>query len=110
TFADDDTLEAIHSTLSVNNIWADLSTVGEEDAEAGAIITALGLTNISGNINQTTSWTMADGHIVVEQFLFDFADVGALDFTADIAGLTPATLDKIYAMENSGLDPASEEA
>lgn len=107
---DDDTLEALDSTLSINNIWADLSTVGEEDPEAAEIINALGLTRISGNISQISSWTMDDGHIVVDEFLFDFADVGALDITADITGFTPNLLDKIYALQSSGLDPESEQA
>lgn len=111
TFAeDDDSLEALDSTLYVNNIWADLSTVGEDDADAGAVIAALGLTTISGNISQISSWSMADGHIVVDEFLFDFADIGALDITADITGFTPNMMDKIYALQASGLDPESEQA
>jgi hypothetical protein len=110
TFDDNDALESIASTMSISNIWADLSTVGEEEPEAGAIIQSLGLTNISGNISQSMNWTMADGHMVIDEFLFDFADVAALNFTADITGFTPAMLDKVYAMQNSDLDPASEEA
>lgn len=106
----DDALESLASSLSISNIWADLSTVGEEEPEAGAIITALGLTNISGNITQSMNWTMADGNVVIDEFLFDFADVGALNLTLDIAGFTPAMLDKLYAMQSSDLDPTSEEA
>lgn len=106
----DDALEELSSTFAVSNIWADLSTVGEEEPEAGAIIEALGLTNISGNITQSMTWGMADGHVVIDEFLFDFADVGALNFTADISGFTPAMLDKVYAMQNADLDPESEEA
>ena len=110
TYDSADALESVASTLDVSNIWADLSTVGEEEPEAGAVIAALGLTNISGNISQSMTWSMADGHLVVDQFLFDFADVGALDFTADISGFTPAVLDKLNALQDSDLDPASEEA
>ncbi len=106
----DDALESIHSTVSIANIWADLSTVGEEEPEAGAVIAALGLTNISGNVTQTVDWTMADGRMAFEQFLIDFADIGALQFTADISGFTLETLDKLYAMQASDLDPTSEEA
>ncbi|ODT67879.1 MAG: hypothetical protein ABS75_22480 [Pelagibacterium sp. SCN 63-23] len=110
SFDDADALQQIDSTVSIANIWADLSTVGEEEAEAGAIIEALGFTNISGNISQVATWTMADGRMVIEEFLIDLADAGALSFKADISGFTPAMLDKIYAMQASGLDPASEEA
>lgn len=105
-----DALESVSSSMSIANIWADLSTVGEEEAEAGAVIEALGLTTISGNISQSVDWSMADGHMVIKEFLFDFADIGALNLTADVTGFTPAMLDKIYAMQNSDLDPTSEEA
>src|SRR5690606_11363419 len=56
-----DDLETIDSTFSVSNIWADLTTVGEEEPEAGAIIEALGLTIIDGNINQVATWNLATG-------------------------------------------------
>ncbi|ODT79463.1 MAG: hypothetical protein ABS76_19965 [Pelagibacterium sp. SCN 64-44] len=110
TFAADDALESITSKVSVSNIWADLSTVGEEEPEAGAVIEALGLTNISGNITQSMHWTMADGRLTVDESLFDFTDVGALDVTLDISGFTLDVLDKVYALQASDLDPTSEEA
>ena len=109
-YDDTDALESISSSLSISNIWADLSRVGEEEPEAGAVIAALGLTTVSGNITQSIDWTMADGHLAVNEFLLDFADIGALNITADVAGFTPAMLDKIYALQGSDLDPASEEA
>jgi hypothetical protein len=105
-----DALEEVASSFSISNIWADLSTVGEEEAEAGAVIAALGLENISGNVSQSMTWTMADGHIVMDEFLFDFVDIGALDIKADFSGFTTDVLDKIYAMQQSDLDPESEEA
>jgi hypothetical protein len=89
----------LSSVLAISGIWLDLSTVGEEDAAAGAVIEALGITTISGDITQDMTWAMADGHIVLNEFLFDFADLGALDLTADLTGLTPAILDQIYAMQ-----------
>jgi hypothetical protein len=89
----------LSSVLAISGIWLDLSTVGEEDAAAGAVIEALGITTISGDITQDMTWAMADGHIVLNEFLFDFADLGALGLTADLTGLTPAILDQIYAMQ-----------
>jgi hypothetical protein len=105
-----DALESIHSDVAITDIWADLSTLGEEEPEAGAIVEALGLTKISGNITQSVNWSMADGRMVFEESKLDFADIGALNFTADITGFTLDMLDKIYAMQASDLDPASEEA
>lgn len=94
-------LADLTSVLNINGITADLSSVSEEDPSAGAVIEALGLTSISGDITQDLTWSMADGHMVVNEFLFDFADVGALDITADLTGLTPAVLDQIYAMQTA---------
>lgn len=106
-------LTNLSSTLSINGITADLSSLKEEDAEAGAVIDGLGLTNIAGNITGSFGWSMADGHMTVDQFLFDFADVGALDMTVDLTGLTPALLAKLQeankAVEAAG-DPTSEAA
>jgi hypothetical protein len=110
TYDDADALTDIASTFAVNGIWADLSTVSEEDAEAGAVIQALGLTEINGNISQSMTWGMTDGHMVIDNFLFDFADIGAINFKADISGLTPAVLEKIYAMDAASSGSTPEEA
>lgn len=110
SYDDAGTLADIVSHVSVSGIWADLSSVAEEDAESGAVIGALGLTEINGDFNQSMSWSMADGHMVIDQMLFDVADVGAIDFTIDVSGFTPALLDKIYAAQATDLDPTSEEA
>ena len=88
----------LKSVLNISGISLDLSTVGEEDPSAAATIEALGLTSITGDITQDLEWSMADGHMALNEFLFDFADVGALNLTADFTGLTPAVLDQLYAM------------
>jgi len=110
SFDGDDALTDIVSIFEVSGIWAALSRAGEEDPETGAMIEALGLTEINGNISQSMSWNLVDGHMVIDQFLFDFDDVGAIDFKGDISGLTPAVIDKINAMQASTVDPTSEAA
>lgn len=104
----------IASRLLISGISVDLTSVSAEDPAAGAVIEGLGLTSITGDVTQSMSWTMADGRMAIDQFLFDFDDVGALDIKFDIAGLTPALMDQIYAMQASmladGADPMSEEA
>lgn len=110
SYDDADALESIDTTFSVSGIWADLSTVEDEDPESGAMIEALGLTTISGDINESMSWSLADGHMVIDQFLLDFADIGSLDITADLTGFTMPVLEKLYALQASDADPTSEEA
>lgn len=94
----------LQSVLNISGISLDLSTVGEEDPSAAATIDALGLTTVTGDITHDFSWSMGDGHMVLNEFLFDFADVGALDITGDFTGLTPAVLDQLYAMQASMAD------
>ncbi len=110
TYDDADELDTVASDLSISNIWADFSTVGEEDPDAGAVIEALGLTEINGNVTQLSSWSIADGRMVVDEFLFDFADVGALDIKMDLSGFTPEVMDKIYALQAQSMEDTSEEA
>ncbi len=122
TYDADDALESIVSNVSVANIWADLTIIdaiaeeaedGETAAgpsEAAAVIEALGLSTINGNITQSMTWTMADGRLTVDESLIDFDDIGALNVTFDITGFTLDVLDQIYALQSSDLDPTSEEA
>lgn len=99
----------LSSKLHIAGLSLDLSSVGEEDPSAAATIEALGLTTVNGEITQNFSWTMADGHIVMDEFLLDFADVGALNTKLDIVGLTPAVLDQIYAMQAEAMAAAGGE-
>lgn len=89
----------IASSMEISGIVADLSTVAEEDASAGSVIDALGLTNLSGDISEDMTWSMADGHMTLNQFLVDFAEVGALNLTAEVTGLTPDVIEQINAMQ-----------
>jgi hypothetical protein len=104
-----DALVDLTASLAITGMALDLSSVGEEDPAAAQTIEQLGLTNVSGDITQRLTWSMADGHMVVDEFLFDFADVGALDINLDITGMTPAVLDQIYAMQ-AQMAAAGEEA
>lgn len=104
-------LTDLTSTFSINGISADLTSVAAEDPAAGATIEALGLNTISGDVYLDMDWSMADGHVVVNEFSFDFADVGALDINLDLTGFTPTVLDQIYAMQASmGGEQTEEQA
>lgn len=94
-----DALVDITATLAVTGMSVDLTSMQEEDPSTAAIIEQLGLTTASGDITESLTWSMADGHMVVDEFSFDFADIGRLDLTLDFTGLTPAVLDQIYAMQ-----------
>lgn len=97
-------LTDVASEFYLEGFAADLSSVGEEDPAAGAVIDALGFTNVSGDISESMSWSIADGHIVLDQLLIDIADQGSLDIGADVTGFTPAVMDMIYSAQNASAD------
>jgi len=103
-----DALVDLASTLAISGISVDLSSVGEDDPAAGATIDGLGLTTITGDITQNLNWSMADGHMVMDEFLFDFVDVGALNIALDASGLTPTVLDQLYAMQSTMAEGGGE--
>jgi hypothetical protein len=45
------------------------------------------------------TWSMADGHLNITEFLFDFAEQGALNVTADVTGVTPEVLEQFNTMQ-----------
>ena len=94
-------LTDISSTLAIRGIALNLAPLSAEDPAAGAMLEALGLTGISGDVTQDVTWTIADGRVSINEFLFDFVDVGALDITGEVLGLTPAVLDQIQAMQTA---------
>lgn len=103
-------LDGVTSTMTIAGISADLTSMSEEDPETAEVIEALGLTTVSGEVYLDMGWTMADGRMNINEFSFDFADVGALDLNFDLTGLTPTVLDQIYAMQAAGGDVSEEEA
>lgn len=109
-FDNDDALTTVDSIFAVGNIKADLTPLKDEDPSAAAIIEGLGLTTISGEVKQTAQWTLADGRMVMDQFLIDFADVGQINSTFDISGFTLPLLEKISALSAAtAAEPANSE-
>lgn len=108
-FDNDDALASVDSTFAVANIQADLTPLKDEDPSAAAVIDGLGLTKISGEVKQTAQWTLADGRMVMDQFLIDFADVGRLNTTFDMSGFTLPLVEKISELSAAAADSANSE-
>jgi hypothetical protein len=89
------------SRFTLAGLKLDLSSVKDEDPDAGEMLEALGITTITGGVNGSLSWTMADGHMVMDQFKFDFAELGALDVNADLTGLTPEVMKQLGEMQTA---------
>ncbi|MBR0556088.1 hypothetical protein J5J10_10410 [Ciceribacter sp. L1K23] len=70
----------------ITGIKADLSTV--EDAKAKETIQALGLESIDGNVTMAGSWEVPTGTIEVEEYAFEFANIGTLNLAFSLSGYT----------------------
>ncbi|ODT83986.1 MAG: hypothetical protein ABS76_00285 [Pelagibacterium sp. SCN 64-44] len=105
-FAPDQTsavLESVDTVFAMNGISVDLTTMSEEDPDTAAVIEQLGLLTVNGAITQKASWTLSDGRVVVDEFLFDFDQVGALNFTSEFTGFTPALLEQLEALQQQAM-------
>ncbi len=92
-----------------SGIKADLSSV--EDAKAKDAIEKLGLTTLAGEVTMKGSWEVASGNVSLEEYAFDFANVGRLALAFDISGYT---MDFMKAMQEAtktaAANPNKEEA
>src|SRR5690606_36231686 len=79
-------MSTVGFAVEVNDIKADLSAV--EDAKSRATIEALGLTSIDGNMTMSGNWGATEGLVDVEEFTFDFANIGKLALAFSFSGYT----------------------
>lgn len=70
----------------ITGIKADLASV--EDAKSKEAIEALNLKTIDGEVSMKGSWELATGTIKVEEYAFDFANVGMLNLAFSVSGYT----------------------
>lgn len=81
-----DDSSSIGFDLAANGVKSDLNIV--EDPKARDAIQQLGLTSIDGKITMQGSWTLADGTIDIDEYAFDFANVGRFNIAFSLAGYT----------------------
>ena len=94
---------------TLSGIKADLSQV--EDAKAKDTIEKLGMQTLTGEITMSGSWELASGKLSVDEYAFDFADVGKLNIALAFSGYTPDFIKGVQdAMQASQNNPNKEEA
>ncbi len=71
---------------TLSDIKADLSQI--DDAKSKDAIRNLGLEKLSGEITMNGSWEVATGNIALDEYAFDFTDVGRLALSVDLSGYT----------------------
>ncbi len=93
---------------TMSGIKADLSDV--EDAKAKDAIEKLGLKALAGEMTIKGSWEVASGNVSLEEYAFDFANVGRLALALDISGYTLDFMKSMQeAMKASDANPNKEE-
>lgn len=91
---------------NLTGIKANLSDV--EDAKARDTIQKLGLSDVSGDIGLKGSWTLADGKFTLEEYAFDFADIGKLNMSLDISGYTLEFMKALQEATKTAQEKAGE--
>lgn len=94
---------------SVTGIKADLTSV--EDANSKDAIDGLGLQTVNGDISVSGSWEPASGTINLEDYTFDFTDIGSLSLSLALSGYT---MDLVKQFQETArtmqADPNNEQA
>ncbi|OBZ96199.1 membrane protein [Pararhizobium polonicum] len=94
---------------TLSGIKADLSNV--EDAKSKDAIEKLGLTTLSGEMTMKGSWEVASGNVALEEYAFDFTNVGRLALSLDFSGYTLEFMKSVQeAMKAAETNPNKEEA
>jgi hypothetical protein len=82
--SDDD--KKISFDLQVADIKADLGTI--DDPATKQTISDLGVTSLDGKVSMTGSWDLEPGTLAIEEYAFDFANIGKLDMAFSLSGYT----------------------
>ncbi|NVP54410.1 hypothetical protein [Mycoplana rhizolycopersici] len=94
---------------SVSDIKADLTTI--QDPKGKDTIEKLGLQTIEGKIDMKGSWELGSGLFSVDEYAFDFNDVGRLNLAFAISGYTLDFMNTMReAVETAQANPNREEA
>ena len=86
----DPQITGITSDGSVSGISIDLSKIDDPDVKAQS--QALGITQLTGKIVETMSWSLPDGHVKISEVSVGFDNLGKLDLALDVTGYTPALI------------------
>lgn len=72
--------------LQVADIKADLATI--EAPSTKQTVIDLGLSSLNGKISMVGSWDLEPGTLAIEEYAFDFANIGRLDLAFSLSGYT----------------------
>ncbi|MGB3814870.1 MAG: hypothetical protein WA950_16770 [Shinella sp.] len=94
TRMDDDAGLEFNATMS--DLKADLTSV--EDPKAKETLDKLALHSLEGKVSMSGSWELASGKLTVDEYAFDFKDIGRLNLSLAFSGYT---LDFLKSMQET---------
>ena len=104
---DDDAGLEFDATLS--DLKADLSTV--EDPKTKDALNTLGIHSLEGEVTMSGSWELASGKLAVDEYAFDFKDIGRLNLSLAFSGYTLDFLKNMQeALKTAEANPNKDEA
>lgn len=103
-----DDQSSVGFAVDVEGIKVDLSAV--EDPKSRETIQALGVSSLAGSMAMSGNWQAADGLVNVEDYNFDFADVGKLAMAFSISGYTMDFVKAAQETSNAMQANASKES
>ncbi|GMB81584.1 hypothetical protein NN6n1_23670 [Shinella zoogloeoides] len=94
---------------TLSDLKADLT--GVEDAKTKDALDKLGIHSLDGKVSMSGSWELASGKLAVDEYAFDFKDVGRLNITLAFSGYTLDFLKNLQeAMKTAEANANKEEA
>ncbi|OJU86718.1 MAG: hypothetical protein BGO06_14840 [Shinella sp. 65-6] len=107
TRMDDDAGLEFDATMS--DLKADLTSV--EDPKTKEALDKIGLHALEGKVSMSGSWELASGKLAVDEYAFDFKDVGRLNLSLAFSGYTLDFLKNMQeALKTAEANPNKEEA
>ncbi len=76
----------IEFDATASDLKADLTTV--EDPKAKETLDKLGIQSLDGKVSMSGSWELASGKMTLDEYAFDFKDIGRLNITLAFSGYT----------------------
>ncbi len=94
---------------TMSDLKADLSSV--EDPKAKETMDKLGIHSLDGKVSMSGSWELASGKLAVDEYAFDFKDIGRLNITLAFSGYTLDFLKNMQeALKTAEANPNKDEA
>lgn len=89
---------------TIKSFSVDLTKLNDEKAD----LTKLGYEQLHGTAEMHGSWTLADGHLVVDRYSLAVDNMGKLGSAVDITGYTPAFIKSMRELQASLKDQKGE--